>query len=76
MTGELLFEKEAAVEYDCAFAHVTRYFMPFLGQAQQLAKSAGPVSPRCLRNPLDEGHEPRLAPSRAPSYGSSPASSL
>jgi len=33
MTGELLFEKEAAAEYDRAFAHVTRYFMPFLLRA-------------------------------------------
>jgi ubiquinone/menaquinone biosynthesis C-methylase UbiE len=33
MTGELLFQKEAAAEYDRAFAHVTRYFMPFLLRA-------------------------------------------
>src|SRR5262249_13794108 len=26
---ELVFEREAAAEYDRAFAHVTRYFMPF-----------------------------------------------
>jgi outer membrane immunogenic protein len=30
MTEELLFKGEAAAEYDRAFAHVTRYFMPFL----------------------------------------------
>jgi len=33
MTDELLFEKEAAAEYDRAFAHVTRYFMSFLLRA-------------------------------------------
>jgi hypothetical protein len=33
MTEELLFKGEAAVEYDRAFAHVTRYFMPFLLRA-------------------------------------------
>src|SRR5215831_15539753 len=30
---ELLFKGEAAAEYDRAFAHVTRYFMPFLLRA-------------------------------------------
>jgi hypothetical protein len=33
MTEELLFKGEAAAEYDRAFAHVTRYFMPFLLRA-------------------------------------------
>jgi ubiquinone/menaquinone biosynthesis C-methylase UbiE len=33
MTEELLFKGEAAVEYDRAFAHVTRYFIPFLLRA-------------------------------------------
>ena len=33
MTKELLFKGEAAAEYDRAFAHVTRYFMPFLLRA-------------------------------------------
>jgi ubiquinone/menaquinone biosynthesis C-methylase UbiE len=33
MTGELLFKAEAAVEYDRVFAHVARYFMPFLLRA-------------------------------------------
>src|SRR5262249_1204628 len=37
MTDELLFEKEAAAEYDRAFAHVTRYFMPFLLRAADVA---------------------------------------
>jgi ubiquinone/menaquinone biosynthesis C-methylase UbiE len=36
MTGELLFAKEAAAEYDRAFAHVTRYFMPFLLRAADI----------------------------------------
>src|SRR5215831_11241118 len=30
MAEELSFRAEAAAEYDRAFAHVTRYFMPFL----------------------------------------------
>ena len=33
MTRELRFKKEAAAEYDRAFAHVARYFMPFLLRA-------------------------------------------
>jgi ubiquinone/menaquinone biosynthesis C-methylase UbiE len=33
MAEELLFKREAASEYDRAFAHVTRYFMPFLLRA-------------------------------------------
>jgi ubiquinone/menaquinone biosynthesis C-methylase UbiE len=33
MAEELLFKGEAASEYDRAFAHVTRYFMPFLLRA-------------------------------------------
>jgi ubiquinone/menaquinone biosynthesis C-methylase UbiE len=33
MTEELLFKGEAAAEYDRAFAHVTRSFMPFLLRA-------------------------------------------
>jgi ubiquinone/menaquinone biosynthesis C-methylase UbiE len=37
MTQELLFKGEAAAEYDRAFAHVTRYFMPFLLRAADVA---------------------------------------
>jgi len=33
MTEELFFKGEAAAEYDRAFAHVTRYFTPFLLRA-------------------------------------------
>jgi ubiquinone/menaquinone biosynthesis C-methylase UbiE len=33
MAEELTFRAEAAAEYDRAFAHVTRYFMPFLLRA-------------------------------------------
>ena len=33
MAEELSFRAEAAAEYDRAFAHVTRYFMPFLLRA-------------------------------------------
>lgn len=33
MAQELAFQAEAAAEYDRAFAHVTRYFMPFLLRA-------------------------------------------
>jgi hypothetical protein len=33
MAAELVFEDEAAAEYDRAFAHVTAYFMPFLLRA-------------------------------------------
>src|SRR5262249_23361992 len=33
---ELLFEREAAAEYDRAFAHVTRYFMPFVLRAARV----------------------------------------
>jgi ubiquinone/menaquinone biosynthesis C-methylase UbiE len=36
MTEELLFKGEAAAEYDRAFAHVTRYFMPFLLRAAEV----------------------------------------
>ena len=35
--GELVFEREAAAEYDRAFAHVTRYFMPFVLRAARVA---------------------------------------
>src|SRR5215475_2349840 len=34
---ELVFEREAAAEYDRAFAHVTRYFMPFVLRAARVA---------------------------------------
>ena len=37
MPEELTFKDEAAAEYDCAFAHVTAYFMPFLLRAAHLA---------------------------------------
>jgi len=35
---ELGFEREAAAEYDRAFAHVTRYFMPFVLRAARVAR--------------------------------------
>jgi ubiquinone/menaquinone biosynthesis C-methylase UbiE len=35
--AELTFQREAATEYDQAFAHVTRYFMPFLLRAAHVA---------------------------------------
>jgi len=34
----LVFEREAAAEYDRAFAHVTRYFMPFVLRAARIAR--------------------------------------
>ena len=34
---ELVFEREAAAEYDRAFGHVTRYFMPFVLRAARVA---------------------------------------
>src|ERR1700738_4791067 len=37
MAEELAFKDEAAAEYDCAFAHVTAHFMPFLLRAAHLA---------------------------------------
>jgi ubiquinone/menaquinone biosynthesis C-methylase UbiE len=37
MAEELAFKAEAAAEYDRAFAHVTKYFMPFLMRAAHLA---------------------------------------
>jgi ubiquinone/menaquinone biosynthesis C-methylase UbiE len=37
MAEELSFRAEAAAEYDRAFAHVTRYFMPFLLRAGDVA---------------------------------------
>jgi len=35
---ELVFEREAAAEYDRAFSHVTRYFMPFVLRAARVAR--------------------------------------
>lgn len=35
---ELGFKREAAAEYDRAFAHVTRYFMPFVLRAAHIAQ--------------------------------------
>ena len=35
--AELVFQREAAAEYDRAFAHVTRYFMPFVLRAADVA---------------------------------------
>src|SRR5215831_17600353 len=35
---ELVFEREAAAEYDRAFAHVTRYFMPFVLRAARIVR--------------------------------------
>ena len=37
MAEELSFQAEAAAEYDRAFAHVTRHFMPFLLRAAEVA---------------------------------------
>jgi ubiquinone/menaquinone biosynthesis C-methylase UbiE len=37
VADEFVFKDEAAAEYDRAFAHVTRYFMPFLLRAAQVA---------------------------------------
>jgi ubiquinone/menaquinone biosynthesis C-methylase UbiE len=37
MADELVFKDEAAAEFDRAFAHVTRYFMPYLLRAAQVA---------------------------------------
>ena len=34
---ELVFEREAAAEYDRAFSHVTGYFMPFVLRAARVA---------------------------------------
>ena len=36
--AELTFQREAATEYDRAFAHVTRYFMPFVLRAARIAQ--------------------------------------
>src|SRR5579864_4775985 len=35
--AELVFRREAATEYDRAFAHVTRYFMPFVLRTAHVA---------------------------------------
>jgi ubiquinone/menaquinone biosynthesis C-methylase UbiE len=35
---ELVFEQQAAAEYDQAFGHVTRYFMPFVLRAARIAR--------------------------------------
>ena len=35
--AELVYQREAAAEYDRAFAHVTRYFMPFVLRAAHVA---------------------------------------
>ena len=35
---ELVFERQAAAEYDRAFAHVTRYFMPFVLREARIAQ--------------------------------------
>jgi ubiquinone/menaquinone biosynthesis C-methylase UbiE len=35
---ELIFERQAAAEYDRAFAHVARYFMPFVLRAARIAR--------------------------------------
>src|SRR6202047_2963138 len=37
MADELVFKDKAAAEYDCAFAHVTAHFMPFLLRAAHIA---------------------------------------
>ena len=38
MREELTYKDEAAAEYDRAFAHVTRYFMPFVLCAARIAR--------------------------------------
>jgi ubiquinone/menaquinone biosynthesis C-methylase UbiE len=38
MPEELTYKDEAAAEYDRAFAHVTRYFMPFVLRAARVAR--------------------------------------
>src|SRR5262249_48782053 len=38
MAEELTYKNEAAAEYDRAFAHVTRYFMPFVLRAARVAR--------------------------------------
>src|SRR6516164_222395 len=35
---ELVFKRKAAAEYDRAFAHVTRYFMPFVLRTAGIAR--------------------------------------
>src|SRR5262249_3834838 len=35
---ELVFERQAAAEYDRAFSHVTRYFMPFVLRPARVAR--------------------------------------
>ena len=35
--AELVFQRQAAAEYDRAFAHVGRYFMPFVLRAARIA---------------------------------------
>ena len=37
--AELVFQQDAAAEYDRAFAHVARYFMPFVLRAAHIAPS-------------------------------------
>jgi ubiquinone/menaquinone biosynthesis C-methylase UbiE len=37
MPEELVFKREAAAEYDCAFAHVTAHFMPFVLRGARVA---------------------------------------
>ena len=41
---ELVFEQQAAAEYDQAFGHVTRYFMPFVLRAARIARGMRPQS--------------------------------
>src|SRR5215475_8709049 len=38
MSEELTYKNEAAAEYDRAFAHVTRHFMPFVLRAARIAQ--------------------------------------
>src|SRR5262249_53707968 len=38
MPEELIYKDEAAAEYDRGFAHVTRYFMPFVLRAARVAR--------------------------------------
>src|SRR5664279_2352081 len=37
MEKELAYQNEAATEYDCAFAHVSHHFLPFLLSAARVA---------------------------------------
>jgi ubiquinone/menaquinone biosynthesis C-methylase UbiE len=65
MAGELAYHDEAAAEYDCAFAHVSGHFLPFLLQAAgvapgmsvlDVATGTGLAAAECLRAVGPTGH--------------------